>query len=41
MRMGTGLDTGDMIAKVVVPLSEEETGGSLLINWPKPGQTYW
>ena len=29
MRMGTGLDTGDMIAKVVVPLAEEETGGSL------------
>lgn len=29
MRMGTGLDTGDMIAKVTVPISAEETGGSL------------
>lgn len=29
MRMGTGLDTGDMIAKVAVPLAEDETGGSL------------
>lgn len=29
MRMGTGIDTGDMISKIVVPLSEEETGGSL------------
>lgn len=29
MYMAKGLDTGDMIDKVVVPLSEEETGGSL------------
>lgn len=29
MKMDAGLDTGDMIAKVVVPLEEEETGGSL------------
>lgn len=29
MRMGTGLDTGDMISKVTVPLEKEETGGSL------------
>lgn len=29
MKMGTGLDTGDMISKVVVPLEQEETGGSL------------
>ena len=29
MRMDEGLDTGDMIAKVVVPLAEDETGGSL------------
>lgn len=28
-KMGTGIDTGDMIAKVVVPLAEDETGGSL------------
>ena len=26
MRMGTGLDTGDMIDKVVVPIEKEETG---------------
>lgn len=29
MRMGTGIDTGDMISKIVVPLEAEETGGSL------------
>lgn len=29
MKMDEGLDTGDMIAKVVIPISEEETGGSL------------
>ena len=29
MRMNEGLDTGDMIDKVVVPLAEDETGGSL------------
>lgn len=30
MRMGTGpVDTGDMIAKAVVPITAEETGGSL------------
>lgn len=29
MQMDTGLDTGDMLAKVVVPLEEKETGGSL------------
>ena len=28
MRMNEGLDTGDMIDKVVVPLAEDETGGS-------------
>lgn len=28
-KMGTGIDTGDMIAKVVVSLAEDETGGSL------------
>ena len=27
--MGEGLDTGDMISKIVIPLSQEETGGSL------------
>lgn len=29
MRMDVGLDTGDMIMKTVVPITEEETGGSL------------
>ena len=29
MRMDEGLDTGDMISKVVVPLAQDETGGSL------------
>jgi methionyl-tRNA formyltransferase len=29
MKMAAGLDTGDMISKVVVPLTEKETGGSL------------
>jgi methionyl-tRNA formyltransferase len=29
MKMAAGLDTGDMISKVVVPITEKETGGSL------------
>ena len=29
MQMGTGLDTGDMISKIIVPLAADETGGSL------------
>lgn len=29
MRMDTGVDTGDMISKAVVPLAADETGGSL------------
>ena len=29
MKMGVGLDTGDMISQAVVPLAEDETGGSL------------
>lgn len=29
MRMDAGIDTGDMITKVVVPLGDDETGGSL------------
>ena len=37
MRMGTGLDTGDMIAKVVVPLAKEETGGSLFDKLAEAG----
>lgn len=37
MKMGTGLDTGDMIAKTVVPLSGEETGGSLFDKLARAG----
>lgn len=37
MKMGTGLDTGDMIAKTVVPLDKEETGGSLFDKLAKAG----
>lgn len=29
MKMDVGLDTGDMIEKIVVPIAEKETGGSL------------
>ena len=29
MKMDEGLDTGDMIAKTIVPITQEETGGSL------------
>lgn len=29
MRMSTGIDTGDMISRSVVPISPDETGGSL------------
>ena len=29
MRMDEGLDTGDMLAKCIVPIAEDETGGSL------------
>lgn len=37
MYMAKGLDTGDMIDKVVVPLSKEETGGSLHDKLAKAG----
>ena len=37
MRMDTGLDTGDMISRVEVPLSEEETGGSLFDKLSQAG----
>lgn len=37
MKMSAGLDTGDMIAKVVVPLDKEETGGSLFDKLAKAG----
>lgn len=29
MQMGEGLDTGDMISKIIIPLAPDETGGSL------------
>ena len=37
MRMATGLDTGDMISKVVVPIEAEETGGSLFDKLAQAG----
>ncbi len=37
MRMGEGLDTGDMISRVVVPLAEDETGGSLFDRLSQAG----
>lgn len=37
MKMGTGLDTGDMISKIVVPLDEKETGGSLFDKLAQAG----
>ena len=37
MRMGEGLDTGDMIAKVKVPLEPGETGGSLFDKLAEAG----
>ena len=37
MRMGTGLDTGDMISKIVVPIETEETGGSLFDKLAQAG----
>lgn len=37
MQMDDGLDTGDMLAKTVVPLDEKETGGSLFDKLAKAG----
>ena len=37
MRMDTGLDTGDMILKEVVPLEKDETGGSLFDKLSEAG----
>lgn len=37
MQMGEGLDTGDMIAKRVIPLEPEETGGSLFDKLAREG----
>lgn len=37
MRMDEGLDTGDMIMKTVIPLEQDETGGSLFDKLSKAG----
>lgn len=37
MQMGTGLDTGDMISRIVVPLAKNETGGSLFAKLAQAG----
>ena len=37
MRMDAGLDTGDMLSKVEVPLAEDETGGSLFDKLSEAG----
>ena len=37
MKMGVGLDTGDMISQAVVPLTEDETGGSLFDKLAEEG----
>ena len=37
MQMGIGLDTGDMISRIVVPLAKDETGGSLFDKLAEAG----
>ena len=37
MQMDEGLDTGDMLAKAIVPLDEKETGGSLFDKLSEAG----
>ena len=37
MRMGTGLDTGDMISRIVVPIAKDETGGTLFDRLAEAG----
>ena len=37
MQMDEGIDTGDMIEKVVVPIAEDETGGSLFEKLSQAG----
>lgn len=37
MKMGEGLDTGDMISKIVIPITKEETGGSLFDKLAQAG----
>ena len=38
--MDEGLDTGDMINKVIVTLDEKETGGSLFDRLSEAGQNF-
>ena len=40
MKMDEGLDTGDMLTKVEVPLAADETGVSLTSS-PQPEQNFW
>ena len=37
MRMGTGLDTGDMSSRIVVPIAKDETGGTLFDKLAEAG----
>lgn len=37
MQMGCGVDTGDMISRIVVPLASDETGGSLFDKLAQAG----
>lgn len=37
MKMGEGLDTGDMIARIVIPIDVKETGGSLFAKLAQAG----
>ena len=41
MQMDEGLDTGDMLAKAIVPLDEKETGGSLFDKLSEAGGRLW
>lgn len=40
MRMGTGLDTGDMISKIVVPIAKDETAELCLISLQKQERSF-
>lgn len=37
MRMDVGLDTGDMISKIEIPIEPEDTGGSLFVKLAEAG----
>lgn len=41
MKMDEGIDTGEMLSKVEIPLASDETGGSLLTNFRQPVQSCW